>query len=163
MKFGFLASLPFKRKSSDAPVPTPDLNRIMKSDPDPVSAKHSVEDDTKNADMTSWRKSDMDRLSACWKEALLTNFGAESVGHFRRAIHNLHGASNIYGGDALMRLTAVLQAAARDVQRLRQNTELITLLISACQITQPDDRHEAAFNQVCETLEAKFLDAASQA
>ncbi|MEL7545327.1 MAG: hypothetical protein AAGJ84_01655 [Pseudomonadota bacterium] len=135
-------------------VEAPDISRVLPSE---GSHAPSLANTEPGRDVETWRAADMDRLIAGWNDTKLNLFTPTTLGSFRRAVHDIHGASGLYGGEHLTRLTATLQAVSRDPAVLRENTPLIDLLIQACvQAHSADEVDAYMVSQVCDALDAKF-------
>lgn len=144
------------RRGPTEEVIAPDISRVLPSDKE-QGASTLNPGSTPDKDIETWRAIDMDRLIAGWNDAKLNMFSPTTLGSFRRAVHDIHGASGLYGGAHLTRLTATLQAVSRDHSMLRDNIQLIDLLVQACSKAHAaDDMDVALVAQVCDALDAKF-------
>lgn len=136
-------------------VIAPDISRVLPSGGTTNAA--SITASGPNKDIETWRATDMDRLIAGWNDAKLNSFSPNTLGPFRRAVHDIHGASGLYGGAHLTRLTATLQAVSRHHSLLQDNAQLIDLLVQACAKAHSADEVDAMLvAQVCDALDAKF-------
>lgn len=134
-------------------VIAPDISRVFPGNGETKTASIATPD----KDIETWRATDMDRLIAGWNDAKLNRFSPNTLGSFRRAVHDIHGASGLYGGLHLTRLTATLQTVSRDHSLLQDNAQLIELLVQACaKAHSADDVDTALVAQVCDALDAKF-------
>lgn len=143
------------RRGPTEEVIAPDISRVIPSDGAAKAA--TLDASAPYKDIETWRATDMDRLIAGWNDAKLNLFSPTTLGSFRRAVHDIHGASGLYGGEHLTRLTATLQAVSRDHSLLQENAQLIDLLVQACaRAHSADDMDAALVSQVCDALDAKF-------
>lgn len=143
-------------QAEDSPVP--DIGRVMNTE-NSVSQRRE-QDLTSDRDIELWRKADMDRLIASWNDAKLDQFKPSALGHFRRAVHDIHGASGLYGGEQLTRFTATLQTVSRDPAMLRDNVDVIDLLVQACDKAHAGNGVETTLvDQICDAIDQKFSNA----
>ncbi|GAB5458283.1 MAG: hypothetical protein Hens3KO_13130 [Henriciella sp.] len=150
-----------KTKQADT-VATPDISRIIKSVPAkqkaPLVEQQAVTPvETEIVDFHVWMKADIQALCHSWDMLQLTPEDKSANEQFRRALHNLYGASGAYGGGALTRLCGSLEellAAAKDIAK---EAALINLLVQACHsITLGNEAsQEEVANAICDSLEAR--------
>lgn len=103
----------------------------------------------------SWKQNDLDLLQSTWEACCADPADDESADAFRRALHNLHGASGAYGGGALTRLSGSLQKLVTGVDDLQTEAALVNLHVQACRAAALGDGSSAddVADAVCQALE----------
>ena len=103
----------------------------------------------------SWKQNDLDLLQTTWQACCDEPADDESADAFRRALHNLHGASGAYGGGALTRLSGSLQELVTSVDDLHTEAALVNLHVQACRAAAFGDGTSAdeVADAVCQALE----------
>jgi HPt (histidine-containing phosphotransfer) domain-containing protein len=139
-----------KNAAKDNPDLTkPDLSRLNLS---PAEDKADVPQDA--PDMATWLERDIELISTTWV-AFCDDPSHKHWTEFSKAAHNLHGASGVYGGGALTRLTTSLQRLLESQVSAMDNQALVNLHVQACQAWaygNEDARTDLA-DAVCEALE----------
>ncbi|MEM9054060.1 MAG: hypothetical protein AAGB16_01935 [Pseudomonadota bacterium] len=128
----------------------PDLSRLNLS---PAEANQD-EDSPSAPDMTTWLERDLELISNSWS-AFSDDPSHKNWTEFSKVVHNLHGASGVYGGGALTRLTTSLQRLLTSQVNAMDNQALVNLHVQACQAWahgNEEARNELA-DAVCEALE----------
>lgn len=150
MIFSLIDRLKKNAAKDTSDVSTPDLSRLNLS---PAESKQ--EEDTPAApDMTAWLERDLDLISSAWA-AFSDDPSHKNWTEFSKVVHNLHGASGVYGGGALTRLTTSLQRLLTSQVSAMDNQALVNLHVQACQAWahgNEEARNELA-DAVCEALE----------
>lgn len=103
----------------------------------------------------TWKQNDLDLLQSTWQDCCDAPEDEESTEAFRRALHNLHGASGAYGGGALTRLSGSLQELVSGVEDLQSEAALVNLHVQACRAAALGDGTAAdeVADAVCQALE----------
>lgn len=162
MAISFLSRLfGTKTKQADT-LAAPDISRIMRSVPAKQKAP-SVEEltgtpaETEIVDFHAWMTADIQALCHTWDVVQLTPENKSANEQFRRALHNLYGASGAYGGGALTRLCGSLEELLSVTKDIAKEAALINLLVQACHsITLGSEAsQEEIANAICDSLEAR--------
>lgn len=103
----------------------------------------------------NWKQNDLDLLQTTWQACCDKPQDVDSDDAFRRALHNLHGASGAYGGGALTRLSGSLQELVSSVDDLQAEAALVNLHVQACRAAAFADGSAAdeVADAVCQALE----------
>ena len=142
--------------STDDSVAEINLDRVTKGfSATPPSAYRQVS----NLKIDSWKNKDMEQLEASWGLAQETGFTADAVKQFQNDLHNLQGASTLYGGETLMRLTESLQKLLLVTDADPAYQTLIGLHIQACRAAIFNETPDAAETSqaVCRALESQVM------
>ncbi len=119
-----------------------------------VPATHEADLESSEA-VESWKQNDLDLLQTTWQACCAEPADIESADAFRRALHNLHGASGAYGGGALTRLSGSLHELVTSVDDLQSEAALVNLHVQACRAAALGDGSSAdeVADAVCQALE----------
>lgn len=158
MVMSLFSRLKGKKKSASDSVSTPDLSRVTSSPVGEASqrpARPVAKAET--VDVSIWLKADLERLSETWSACVARPEDHEAYGDFKRAIHNLYGASGAYGGGALTRLSGSLQRLVSDATDDTDNSALINMHVQACRAAAMggDRTSDDIAGAVCDALEAQ--------
>ena len=147
----------FKKPKSGSDLLTElDITRVV-GDADTSSealSDNEAELETPEA-IESYKQNDLDLLQSTWQACCDEPADIESEDAFRRALHNLHGASGAYGGGALTRLSGSLQELVTSVDDLQAEAALVNLHVQACRAAAFGDGSSAdeIADAVCQALE----------
>ena len=133
-----------------------DITRVVGAADEEAEAPVAPEAEHEPAEaVASWKQNDLDLLQSTWQACCDTPGDAETVDAFRRALHNLHGASGAYGGGALTRLSGSLQELVSGVDDLYPEAALVNLHVQACRAAALGDGSAAdeVADAVCQALE----------
>jgi hypothetical protein len=145
-------------RKDEAVITPPDLSRLkIGSRATTPKVNLDVDDTPKDVDVTIWRDRDLQCLRAAWDALNAAPDDAIAIKDMRAAIHDLYGASGIYGGGALTRLSGSLQRLMKDESRIPANAALINLHVQACLATCHTDGKgsDDLASAVCDALEAE--------
>lgn len=147
----------FKKPKSGSDLLTElDITRVVGAADTPSDAPTTNEADVEpNEAVDTWKQNDLDLLQSTWQACCAEPADDESVDAFRRALHNLHGASGAYGGGALTRLSGSLQELVTSVDDLQAEAALVNLHVQACRAAALGDGSSAdeVADAVCQALE----------
>jgi len=133
-----------------------DITRVVGAADEEVETSVATEAELEPAAaVETWKQNDLDLLQTTWQACCDTPQDEESVDAFRRALHNLHGASGAYGGGALTRLSGSLQELVSSVDDLQDEAALVNLHVQACRAAALGDGSSAdeVADAVCQALE----------
>lgn len=133
-----------------------DITRVVGAADKEVEASVATEAELEPAAaVETWKQNDLDLLQTTWQACCDTPEDEDSVDAFRRALHNLHGASGAYGGGALTRLSGSLQELVSSVDDLQDEAALVNLHVQACRAAALGDGSAAdeVADAVCQALE----------
>lgn len=145
-------------RKDEAVIPPPDLSRLkIGARTSPPKVDFEPKDEPKEVDITAWRDRDLERVRTAWDALNAAPDDARAIKSMRAAIHDLYGASGIYGGGALTRLSGSLQRLMKDESRIHANAALINLHVQACLATRHTDGagSDDLASAVCDALEAE--------
>ena len=150
----------FAPPKEEIPLSPPDISRVMRLfDPDwqPPSALTAQQDQ-----IEVWKRRDFKRLDSAWHDVKQFGTQSDSYDAFLKTIHDVHGASELYGGEVLLRLTATLQRLLNIMIDITPMHSLIELHLQACHAAAfPREQDTDAIRQeVCNLLEAEVARAA---
>ncbi|MEL7282991.1 MAG: hypothetical protein AAGJ68_00700 [Pseudomonadota bacterium] len=115
------------------------------------AAAQAEEDAASNIEV--WKQNDLDLLQETWQAYCDNPEREDTLGEFRNALHNLHGASGAYGGGALTRLSGSLHQLVSGVEDVQQEAALINLHVQACRATSFGGNADDVADAVCDALE----------
>lgn len=133
-----------------------DITRVVGAADEESEAPVAQEAELEPAEaVETWKQNDLNLLQTTWQACCDTPNDEESVDAFRRALHNLHGASGAYGGGALTRLSGSLQELVSGVDDLQSEAALVNLHVQACRAAGLGDGSSAdeVADAVCQALE----------
>lgn len=147
----------FKKPKSGSELLTElDITRVVGAADTASEAPAANEADLEPSEaVDSWKQKDLDLLQTTWQACCAEPADHESADAFRRALHNLHGASGAYGGGALTRLSGSLQELVTGVDDLQSEAALVNLHVQACRAAALGDGSSAddVADAVCQALE----------
>lgn len=151
MKFSLLDRLKKNAERTKPEVVTPNLSRLNLAPAEKRSASPSV-----GPEMAQWLERDLDLLKYDWL-AFKQDPSRENWQAFCKAAHNLYGASGVYGGGTLTRLTENLQHLLKDQVKALENAALVNLHVQACQAWAAgnEEARTSLASAVCDALEIK--------
>lgn len=103
----------------------------------------------------AWKAKDMNMLDDSWAAAEASGFKKKSLDAFRLNLHKLQGASSLYGGETLVRLTESLQKLLDATDTDPAYQQLIRVHLQACRATifNVGNASAEASEAVCAALE----------
>lgn len=164
-----------KSNRQAAPLPTPDISRVLRSAPPaPETEKGSALLLTQHASLLSanaeeaiaslatefegWMRNDLSQLCAAWEKARQPDSDAEAYRAVYICAHNIRGAATSYGYPAASRLCGSL-CSLLSASQPGENGALINLHIEACRAAVaagPEGEGSASIaDAVCEALERR--------